>query len=75
MESVGKGRVLVDNDGKVNKKEGQGNKDDNEDDKFKSSLNEAIVSDKPNVKWEDIAGLENAKGMLKDAVILPIKFP
>ena len=31
--------------------------------------------DKPNVKWDDVAGLEMAKEALKEAVILPIKFP
>ena len=31
--------------------------------------------EKPNVKWDDVAGLENAKESLKEAVILPIKFP
>lgn len=31
--------------------------------------------EKPNVKWTDIAGLEGAKEALKEAVILPIKFP
>jgi SpoVK/Ycf46/Vps4 family AAA+-type ATPase len=31
--------------------------------------------EKPNVKWEDVAGLEGAKEALKEAVILPIKFP
>jgi vacuolar protein-sorting-associated protein 4 len=33
------------------------------------------LSEKPNVKWEDVAGLEGAKEALKEAVILPIKFP
>lgn len=33
------------------------------------------MSEKPNVKWDDVAGLENAKEALKEAVILPIKFP
>ncbi len=31
--------------------------------------------EKPNVPWSDVAGLENAKESLKEAVILPIKFP
>lgn len=31
--------------------------------------------EKPNVSWDDIAGLEGAKEALKEAVILPIKFP
>lgn len=35
----------------------------------------AIVAEKPNVSWEDVAGLEGAKSALKEAVILPIKFP
>ncbi len=35
----------------------------------------AIVMEKPNVKWDDVAGLEGAKDLLKEAVILPYKFP
>ena len=31
--------------------------------------------EKPNVKWNDVAGLEGAKEALKEAVILPTKFP
>lgn len=48
---------------------------DKENEKFKQSLTEAIVTEKPNVKWDDIAGLDNAKKALQEAVILPIKFP
>ena len=29
----------------------------------------------PNVSWDDIARLENAKQALKEAVILPIQYP
>ncbi|GAB1285323.1 Vacuolar protein sorting-associated protein 4B [Apodemus speciosus] len=39
------------------------------------SLKRAIVIERPNVKWSDVAGLEGAKEALKEAVILPIKFP
>ncbi|OMJ24808.1 Vacuolar protein sorting-associated protein 4 [Smittium culicis] len=35
----------------------------------------AILTEKPNVQWTDVAGLEGAKDALKEAVILPIKFP
>ena len=40
-----------------------------------SKLNDAIMVEKPNIKWDDVAGLESAKEALKEAVILPIKFP
>jgi vacuolar protein-sorting-associated protein 4 len=33
------------------------------------------VKEKPDVKWDDVAGLHQAKESLKEAVILPIKFP
>ena len=33
------------------------------------------MADKPNVHWDDIAGLAVAKGLLKETVILPVKFP
>eukprot|EP01105_Mastigella_eilhardi_P007980 TRINITY_DN1974_c0_g3_i1.p1 TRINITY_DN1974_c0_g3~~TRINITY_DN1974_c0_g3_i1.p1 ORF type:complete len:441 (+),score=125.43 TRINITY_DN1974_c0_g3_i1:156-1478(+) len=39
------------------------------------SLGDAILTEKPNVKWSDVAGLEVAKEALQEAVILPIKFP
>eukprot|EP00331_Platyophrya_macrostoma_P035743 CAMPEP_0176443436 /NCGR_PEP_ID=MMETSP0127-20121128/22419_1 /TAXON_ID=938130 /ORGANISM="Platyophrya macrostoma, Strain WH" /LENGTH=472 /DNA_ID=CAMNT_0017828659 /DNA_START=66 /DNA_END=1484 /DNA_ORIENTATION=- len=48
---------------------------DDESDKLQNALMSAIVTEKPNVKWEDIAGLENAKKALQEAVILPIKYP
>ena len=48
---------------------------DPETKKLRAGLASAIVSEKPNVKWEDGAGLEAAKESLKEAVILPIKFP
>lgn len=35
----------------------------------------AIVMETPDVKWDDVAGLACAKESLKEAVILPIKFP
>lgn len=46
-----------------------------EDKKFKQQLDGAIVMEKPNIQWSDVAGLEAAKEALKEAVILPIKFP
>jgi vacuolar protein-sorting-associated protein 4 len=42
---------------------------------MRGALDSAIVREKPNVKWEDVAGLMQAKETLKEAVIMPYKFP
>lgn len=55
------------------KKSGDGDDDDTK--KLRGALAGAILSETPNVKWDDIAGLESAKEALKEAVILPVKFP
>uniref|UniRef100_H3DJT3 vesicle-fusing ATPase n=1 Tax=Tetraodon nigroviridis TaxID=99883 RepID=H3DJT3_TETNG len=52
-----------------------GDGEDAEKKKFHSQLSGAIVMERPNIKWSDVAGLEGAKEALKEAVILPIKFP
>jgi vacuolar protein-sorting-associated protein 4 len=41
-------------------------KDEDDKSKMKSSLSSAIISEKPNVKWDDVAGLEMAKQALKE---------
>lgn len=48
---------------------------DEEAKKFRDSLSEAIVMEKPDVTWDDVAGLEVAKNTLKEAILLPKKFP
>jgi vacuolar protein-sorting-associated protein 4 len=50
-------------------------KGDAESKKLQDSLSSAIVRSSPNVKWSDVAGLETAKSLLKEAVIFPIRFP
>jgi vacuolar protein-sorting-associated protein 4 len=54
---------------------GGGDGDDKEKERMRGALGGAIVTEKPNVKWDDVAGLEGAKEALKEAVILPVKFP
>ncbi|KAF3514696.1 hypothetical protein F2Q69_00001629 [Brassica cretica] len=39
------------------------------------SLSRDIIRGNPNVKWESIKGLDNAKRLLKEAVVMPIKYP
>jgi vacuolar protein-sorting-associated protein 4 len=79
-KSVVKPKKQVINDGgqvteKKERKEADDGEKDTETAKLQSALASAIVSEKPNVKWDDVAGLEGAKAVLKEAVIMPIKFP
>uniref|UniRef100_A0A1J3DR80 Protein SUPPRESSOR OF K(+) TRANSPORT GROWTH DEFECT 1 n=1 Tax=Noccaea caerulescens TaxID=107243 RepID=A0A1J3DR80_NOCCA len=63
---------------KTKAKDGEGGGKDGEDpeqSKLRAGLNSAIVREKPNIKWTDVAGLESAKQSLQEAVILPVKFP
>lgn len=60
---------------KAKKGTGGDDDDDSETKKLRGALQGAILSEKPDVKWEDVAGLEGAKEALKEAVILPVKFP
>lgn len=62
---------------RVSKISSKGDDDDEdaESKKLRGALAGAILTDKPNVRWEDVAGLQGAKEALQEAVILPIKFP
>eukprot|EP00746_Dinoflagellata_sp_MGD_P150148 gnl/MRDRNA2_/MRDRNA2_82070_c0_seq1.p1 gnl/MRDRNA2_/MRDRNA2_82070_c0~~gnl/MRDRNA2_/MRDRNA2_82070_c0_seq1.p1 ORF type:complete len:469 (-),score=96.45 gnl/MRDRNA2_/MRDRNA2_82070_c0_seq1:8-1327(-) len=48
---------------------------DEEKEKMKKALEGAIITEKPNVRWDDVAGLKNAKEALQETVILPTRFP
>lgn len=74
--------------GHSNKKKDKKDKHDQDDDsdsdeseesadakKLREQLEGVIVMEKPNVRWDDVAGLHVAKESLKEAVILPTKFP
>ncbi|MEM3673223.1 MAG: ATP-binding protein [Candidatus Bathyarchaeia archaeon] len=41
----------------------------------KSSYEELIVTEKPNVKWEEVIGLESAKRAVKEAIVYPVQRP
>ncbi|KAJ9521218.1 hypothetical protein QJQ45_022945, partial [Haematococcus lacustris] len=40
-----------------------------------AAITRDIFTDNPNVRWEDIAGLDTAKRLLKEAVVQPLKYP
>ncbi|KAL8425480.1 hypothetical protein Efla_002601 [Eimeria flavescens] len=46
-----------------------------EGDRIKQKLAHAIITEKPDLKWSDVAGLESAKEALQEAIILPSRFP
>ena len=48
---------------------------DDETQRLRGQLSSAIVTEKPDIKWSDVAGLEGAKAALKETVILPQRFP
>uniref|UniRef100_H2YLB8 vesicle-fusing ATPase n=1 Tax=Ciona savignyi TaxID=51511 RepID=H2YLB8_CIOSA len=60
---------------KADGSDGSDEEENPEKKKFENALSGAIVVETPNVKWTDVAGLHDAKESLKEAVILPIKFP
>lgn len=48
---------------------------DLEKEKLQKALAGQIVTEKPNIKWDDVAGLNSAKEMLQETVVLPTRFP
>ena len=54
---------------------GGGNDADDESNEFKDRISSAILVEKPDVKWEDVAGLAEAKRNLVQAVIMPLRIP
>lgn len=70
-ESQGKGASMSASAGS----KGEGEDLDAETKKLRSGLSSVILTERPNVSWDDVAGLSTAKEALKEAVILPMKFP
>ncbi|NHJ48272.1 MAG: AAA family ATPase [Asgard group archaeon] len=53
----------------------KGSDTDEEEDELSEAISDIIVVEKPNVKMSNVAGLEEAKRALREAIILPMKRP
>ncbi|MCE7741021.1 MAG: AAA family ATPase [Candidatus Heimdallarchaeota archaeon] len=49
--------------------------DDEEEDKLEGAISDIIVTEKPNITLNEIAGLETAKQTLREAIVLPLMRP
>merc|ERR1712224_785974 len=62
--------------GSLSAKKGDKEEDnDTEKAKLRGALAGAIVQENPDISWDDVIGLDNAKDSLKETVILPTRFP
>lgn len=52
-----------------------GGEQDTEEEARKQDILDTILTEKPNVKWEDVADLKDAKQALREAVIIPTLRP
>lgn len=42
---------------------------------LKASYNDLIMQEKPNVKWDEVVGLEEAKNAIREAITFPVQRP
>ena len=42
---------------------------------LKATFDELVMKEKPDVKWEEVIGLEDAKRAIKESIIFPVKRP
>lgn len=56
-------------------KKGSDAEGDEEEDELSEAIADIIIIEKPNVKMSQVAGLEEAKRTLREAIILPMKRP
>ncbi|RLG99530.1 AAA family ATPase [Candidatus Bathyarchaeota archaeon] len=43
--------------------------------KVKATFDDLVVKEKPNVKWDQVVGLEQAKRAIKEAIVYPVQRP
>ena len=67
--------IVHEHDKDENKDTRDGNSRDEVDSMLKKSLLSSVVSETPNVAWQDVAGLQAAKEEIVEAAVFPLKFP
>lgn len=75
IDAIQQGKVRTPSAGGGKDKSGKGGGDDEEESEISGAIAGAIVREKPNVKWDDVANLETAKRALRESVILPMSRP
>ncbi|TMW57418.1 hypothetical protein Poli38472_003343 [Pythium oligandrum] len=78
LEKAGGGPKAISSSGTAELEKGDKEDEDETDAetaKLRGSLSSALIAEKPNVQWDDVAGLDAAKEALKEAVIMPSRFP
>jgi len=54
---------------------GSGNRGPQMVPQLKASFNELVVREKPNVKWDDVIGLDDAKRAIRESIVFPFERP
>jgi vacuolar protein-sorting-associated protein 4 len=71
----GGGRPAASGGGSGGGRSGGGGGNDTESSEARDKMSSAIMIERPNIHWDDVAGLGEAKRNLIQAVILPMKLP
>lgn len=62
-------------DKKKKKKDGRKEADQEDVSSLRAQLEDVIVREKPDVSWDDVVGMEDAKAAMQEAIVLPTKYP
>lgn len=68
-------KPLIKRKAKVGSSKSSSKTDDDEDDELDESIASSIVSEKPDITLDDVAGLRIAKRALREAIVLPLMRP
>ncbi len=73
VKKIDAAKAVIDKKGEPEEEEGPELTEEQQ--KIRDSLASTIITEKPDVTWEDIAGLKNCKQAMREAIVLPIIKP